>query len=73
MIVIADASPLIFLAKVRRLGIVFRLLGRDDSRQFDRNAAGRGNRLRAEGADQLQKIGDLAPELAPEESPGNAG
>ncbi len=29
MIVIADASPLIFLAKVRRLGLVRRLLGPD--------------------------------------------
>jgi len=29
MIVVADASPLIFLAKVRRLDIVPRLLGRD--------------------------------------------
>ena len=29
MIVVADASPLIFLAKVRRLDVVHRLLGRD--------------------------------------------
>lgn len=29
MIVVADASPLIFLAKVRQLGIVFRSTGRD--------------------------------------------
>jgi len=29
MIVVADASPLIFLAKVRRLGLIARLLGDD--------------------------------------------
>ena len=29
MIVVADASPLIFLAKIRRLGLVTRLLGHD--------------------------------------------
>jgi len=29
MIVVADASPLIFLVKIRRLGLVHRLLGRD--------------------------------------------
>ncbi len=29
MIVVADASPLIFLAKIRQLGIVFHVLGRD--------------------------------------------
>ncbi len=29
MVVVADASPLIFLAKLRQLGIVFRVLGRD--------------------------------------------
>ena len=29
MIVVADASPLIFLAKIRRLALIHRLLGRD--------------------------------------------
>ncbi len=29
MIVVADASPLIFLAKIRRLGAIFRVLSRD--------------------------------------------
>lgn len=29
MIVVADASPLIFLAKIRHLGVVFRVAGRD--------------------------------------------